>query len=229
LQDVAVRGIAFREWEAVLEANMSSNLAIPAAVSADLRRGRRLEYFTIAWNTLEAVASIIAGYVAGSTALIGFGLDSAIESSSGVALLWRLQENSEHESREKRTLQLVGVSFLVLAAYVGLEAVRTLISRSIPDPSIAGIAIAIASLITMPLLARAKRRTAARLRSEALRADSRQTTLCAYLSAILLGGLLLNAAVGWWWADPVAALVMVPIIAHEGVEALRGERCESCA
>jgi divalent metal cation (Fe/Co/Zn/Cd) transporter len=212
-----------------LVVGLSSELAISASVSADLRRGRRLEYFTIAWNTLEAVVSILAGYVAGSTALIGFGLDSAIESSSGVALLWRLQESSDHESREKRTLQLVGGSFLVLAVYVGYEAVRTLISRSTPAPSIAGIAIASASLIAMPLLARAKRRTAGRLRSEALHADSRQTTLCAYLSAILLGGLVLNAAVGWWWADPVAALVMVPIIAHEGIEAFRGERCESCA
>ena len=208
---------------------MASEVVLSPNVLADLRRGRRLEYFTIGWNTLEAVVSIVAGAIAGSTALIGFGIDSAIESSSGAVLLWRLQENSGHDSRERRTLQLVGVSFLLLAAYVGYEAIRTIVARAAPEPSIAGIGIAIASLIAMPLLARAKRNTAARLKSEALRVDSRQTTLCAYLSAILLGGLALNAVVGWWWADPAAALIMVPIIVNEGVEALRGDRCEACA
>jgi divalent metal cation (Fe/Co/Zn/Cd) transporter len=208
---------------------MSAEPNVAPAVSAELRRGRRLEYFTIGWNTLEAVVSIVAGYVAGSTALVGFGIDSAIESGSGGALLWRLQEGAHHESREKLTLRLVGVSFLLLAAYVGYEAITSLLARQAPDISLAGIGIAVASLIAMPLLARAKRRTAARLHSEALRADSRQTTLCAWLSAILLAGLVLNAVLGWWWADPVAALVMVPIIAREGAEALRGERCQSCA
>lgn len=197
--------------------------------SGDLRQGRRLEYFTIAWNALEALVSIVAGYLAGSTALVGFGVDSAIESSSGGALLWRLQDREEHEAREQLTLRLVGISFFLLSAYVLYEAGRTLATREAPHPSPVGIAIAVASLIVMPLLARAKRRTAARLGSRALVADSRQTALCAYLSAILLVGLALNALFGWWWADPVAALVMVPIIIHEGWEALRGERCQDCA
>jgi len=126
-------------------------------------------------------------------------------------------------------LRLVGVSFLLLAAYVGFEAGKTLLLRDSPSPSIPGIAIAVASLIVMPVLAHRKRVVARRLDSRALHADSRQTSLCAYLSAILLGGLVLNAVLGWWWADSVAALLMVPIIAGEGIEALRGERCEDCA
>jgi divalent metal cation (Fe/Co/Zn/Cd) transporter len=202
---------------------------MPGAFSADLRHGRRLEYLTIGWNALEAFVSILAGYLAGSTALIGFGVDSSIESISGGVLLWRLRDHQEHAARERTALRLVGITFLLLAAYVAFEAIQSLVARETPDPSMPGIGIAVLSLIAMPLLARAKRRVARRIQSEALRADSRQTTLCAYLSAILLAGLALNAWLGWWWADPVAALAMVPIIAHEGVEALQGERCESCA
>jgi divalent metal cation (Fe/Co/Zn/Cd) transporter len=202
---------------------------MPGAISADLRHGRRLEYFTIGWNALEAFVSILAGYLAGSTSLVGFGVDSSIESISGGVLLWRLRDHQEHAARERTALRLVGITFLLLAAYVTFEAIQSLVARETPEPSIPGIGIAVLSLIAMPLLARAKRRVAGRIQSEALRADSRQTTLCAYLSAILLAGLALNAWLGWWWADPVAALAMVPIIAHEGVEALQGERCESCA
>lgn len=189
------------------------------------RNGRRLEILTLAWNLIEAVVSIAAGIRAGSTALIGFGVDSAIESASGATLLWRLQEGDAGESREKLALKLVGVSFLLLAGYIGYESVDALIGREPPDASIVGIVIAALSLLVMPWLARRKRAVAAVLESRALVADSRQTDLCAYLSAILLGGLLLNALFGWWWADPVAALIMVPIIAREGVEAARGERC----
>ncbi len=190
---------------------------------SDLRRGRRLEYFTIGWNAIEAVVAIVAGSLAGSTALLGFGVDSAIESTSGGALLWRLQEGDDHERREAAALRLVGGSFLLLAAWIAYEAVRALVVHEAPRPSLPGIAIAAASVVAMPLLARAKRRLAASLGSASLRADARQSSLCGYLSAILLGGLALNALFGWWWADPAAALVMVPIIAHEGVEALRGE------
>lgn len=174
---------------------------------------------------LEAAVAVGAGVYAGSIALVGFGVDSLIESLSGGILLWRLRLHEADERREQLALRLVGVSFLVLAAYVAVEAVKSLYLRELPEASIVGIALAALSLIVMPLLARAKRKVAARLQSRALHADSRQTDLCAYLSAILLGGLGLNALVGWWWADPVAALIMVPIIAREGVEALRGEDC----
>ena len=194
-----------------------------------VRRGRRLEYLTLGWNLVEAVVAVGAGIGAGSAALIGFGVDSLIESASGGALLWRLREGERGEARERTALRLVGVSFLLLAAYVAWEAGGSLLEREPPEASWVGIGIAALSLLVMPLLARAKRRVAVVLESRALHADSRQTDLCAYLSAILLAGLALNALFGWWWADPVAALVMVPIIAHEGWEALRGEECESCA
>lgn len=196
--------------------------------AADTAQGRRLEYFTLGWNVIEAVVAIGAGLVAGSISLVGFGADSVIESLSGGVLLWRLQTHEADEARERRALRLVGVTFLVLAAYVAFEAGRDLLRREPPEASWVGIGLAVASLIVMPLLARAKRRVAARLESRALAADARQTDLCAWLSAILLGGLGLNALWGWWWADPAAALLMVPIIAREGVQALRGETCADC-
>lgn len=190
--------------------------------AASVRSGRRLEYLTIGWNSLEAIAAIGAGIIAGSVALIGFGFDSIIEVSSGAVLLWRLVSG---EHRERLALKLVGISFLALAAYVAFDAGKSLILREPPAESFIGIAIAALSMVVMPLLARAKRKVAASLNSRAMLADSRQTDICAYLSAILLVGLGLNALFGWWWADPVAALVMIPIIAKEGVEALRGEAC----
>jgi divalent metal cation (Fe/Co/Zn/Cd) transporter len=193
-----------------------------------LREGRRLEYFTIGWNLIEAVVSIGAGALAGSTALIGFGVDSVIESASGGVLLWRLQDAPDHLAREEKALRLVGVTFLLLAAWVTYEASQSLWLREIPSASYVGITVAALSVIIMPWLARQKRRVASHLGSRALVSDSRQTNLCAYLSAILLVGLLLNAILGWWWADPVAALAMVPIIVNEGIEALRGEHCEVC-
>lgn len=196
--------------------------------AADARHGRRLEYFTLGWNTLEALVAVAAGIAAGSIALVSFGIDSVIESLSGGVLLWHLQRHEADPRRERRALRLVGISFLVLAAYVALEAGRTLAVGESPETSLVGIALAALSLVVMPLLARAKRRVAARLQSGALHADSRQTDLCAWLSAILLVGLALNALWGWWWADPVAALAMVPIIAREGVKALRGEACCGC-
>jgi divalent metal cation (Fe/Co/Zn/Cd) transporter len=194
-------------------------------------RGIRLEYLTIGWNVLECLIAVISGIIAGSVALVGFGIDSAIESATGVVLLWRLREEQNgknSEELEQRALKLVGVGFLLLAVYVAIEAVTTLIKTEIPRPSVVGIALSILSLIVMPLLARAKRKTASQLGSPALQADSRQTSICAYLSAILLGGLLLNSVTHWWWADAIAAIAMVPIIVREGFEALRGKACTDC-
>jgi divalent metal cation (Fe/Co/Zn/Cd) transporter len=207
--------------------NASNNAPLPAARPSLLRKGRQLEWFTLAWNSLEAVVAAGAGWISGSPSLVGFGFDSIIENTSAVTLLWRLQDGQEH-GRERRALRVVGVSFLMLAAYVVWEAARDLLLRDAPEVSYVGIAIAALSLVVMPLLARSKRRLAAQLTSRALQADSRQTSLCAYLSAILLGGLVLNALLGWWWADPLAALVMAPIIVREGVGALRGEHCDDC-
>ena len=187
-----------------------------------------MEYLTFGWNVAEAVVAIVAGLAAGSIALIGFGADSCIESLSGAVLWWRLRRHDDDERRERLAVRLVGVSFLALAAYVAFDATLSLARREPPESSTVGIVLAAASLIVMPLLARAKRRVAAQLDSRALQADSRQTDLCACLSAILLCGLALNALVGWWWADPLAALLMAPIIIREGVGALRGETCETC-
>jgi len=187
-----------------------------------VRRGKVLEYLTIAYNCLEGVIAIAAGLLAGSVALVGFGFDSAIEVFASLLLVWRLHAG---EKAEKRALQLVGISFLVLAAYVTFDAVKSLLSREAPDESYVGIALAALSVIVMPLLVRAKRNVARAINSRAMMAEASQTQLCMYLSAILLAGLGLNALLGWWWADPVAALVMVPIIGNEGREALRGDEC----
>lgn len=208
---------------------MSADIIGPEPVrSAHVRRGRALEYLTIGWNVLEAFVAVGAGILAGSVALVGFGVDSVIESTSGAVLLWRLRDGERGEGRERVALRLVGVSFLLLAAYVAFDAARSLLMREAPETSYLGIGVAALSLVVMPLLARAKRQVAAGLNSRAMQADSRQTDLCAYLSAVLLGGLLLNALFGWWWADPLAGLVMAPIIVREGVEALRGETCGDC-
>jgi divalent metal cation (Fe/Co/Zn/Cd) transporter len=193
-----------------------------------IKRGRRLEYFTIGYNSLEGLVAIISGLIAGSIALVGFGFDSLIEVTSGLALLWRLNADVDEAKREQVeaiALRIVGVLFLALAVYVSYESIRSLWSRESPKESVPGIVLAISSLIVMPLLVRAKRKVARGISSRAMAADAKQTELCTYLSAILLGGLLLNALWGWWWADPVAALVMVPIIVKEGIDALRGEHC----
>lgn len=202
-------------------------LSREAARAESVRRGRWLEYLTIGWNSLEGLVAIASGLIAGSIALVSFGFDSLIEVSSGAALVWRLHMDSpeQREYSERIALKLVGTSFLLLAAYVIYDAAKSLINREPPETSYVGIGIAALSLVVMPFLARAKRGVAASISSRAMKADSRQTDICAYLSAILLGGLLLNAVFGWWWADPVAALVMVPIIVKEGIEGLRGEAC----
>jgi divalent metal cation (Fe/Co/Zn/Cd) transporter len=191
-------------------------------------RGVRLEWFTIGYNALEGVIALVAGWMAGSIALIGFGFDSAIEVTSGAAVLWRLRGDEGAQGPERRetaALRIVGVTFLMLAGYVSYEAAGSLLVGEPAEHSLAGILLAVASLIVMPILARAKRRVAGQIGSTALTADATQTEFCTYLSAILLAGLGLNALFGWWWADPVAALAMVPIIGREAVEALRGRTC----
>ena len=198
--------------------------AVPRPVL--LRRARGLEIFTVVWNSLEGILAVGLGILAGSIALVGFGADSVIETSSGIILLWRLQARRDAENAalaEQRALRLVGASLLLLTLYVAGDAVLSLLRREGPAESIGGIILAAVSLVVMPLLARSKRRLAVQLRSDALRADAVQTIICAYLSAILLAGLALNAQLGWWWADPLAALLMVPIIAREGLEAWRGD------
>jgi len=194
-------------------------------------RGRRLEYLTIAWNSFEAVVALVAGLIAGSVALVGFGLDSVIETMSAAILLWRFwadEDVARREGAERTAHRLVGMCFLLLAVYVAVESVRALWIKAQPERSLPGILIAIAAVVVMPILGRAKRRVAAQLNSRALQSDSRQADFCAYLSAILLAGLLAHTLLGWWWTDPAAALVMVPIIAREGVQGLRGEACDEC-
>ena len=185
----------------------------------------RLNLATIAYNSLEGVIALVAGALASSVALVGFGLDSLIELAASLTALWRLHSDLDPARRERAecvSLRVIGALFLALAAYVAVDAARALLQREAPSQSTAGIVIAALSVVVMPLLARAKRRVGLQLGSGALAAESEQTSLCAYLSAILLGGLLLSALIGWWWADPVAALAMVPIIAREGIEGIRG-------
>jgi divalent metal cation (Fe/Co/Zn/Cd) transporter len=187
-----------------------------------------LSYATLAVVSVEAGVALTVGVVARSVALVGYGADSVIELVSGAAALWRLTADHEPARRaraERLSARVIGVSFIALAVYVLVDASRALIRREVPRSSMAGIAVALLSLVTMPVLARAKRAVAMGLRSDALVGDAAQASLCAYLSAILLAGLMLNAALGWWWADPAAALFMVPIIAQEGVRALRGVAC----
>lgn len=191
-------------------------------------RGKRLEYFTIAWNSLEGLVAVVAGAFAGSISLVGFGIDSFIEVTSGSMLLWRMSVDSDVTSRERNekiAVKIVGVCFLALAGYIGYRSVSDLITKKPPARSVAGIILACVSIVVMPLLSRAKKKVGNELGSAAMRADAKQTDFCLYLSAILLAGLLLNLALGWWWADPAAALVMVPLIAKEGVETMKGEKC----
>ena len=195
-------------------------------------RGKRLEYFTIAWNCLEGLVALIAGALAGSISLVGFGIDSFIEVTSGATLLWRMTVDAEEQTRERNekiSLRIVGTCFLALSAYMAYESVADLISTKAPEHSIPGIILACVSLIVMPILSRAKKRVGKELSSAAMNADAKQTDFCVYLSAILLAGLLLNAALGWWWADPAAALIMVPVVAKEGFDSVKGKACcDSC-
>lgn len=204
---------------------------LTADARADLvARSRRLNLATLAYNALEGVIAIASGVAAGSVALIGFGIDSGIELTASIVALWRLSADADHARRahsERTSHRIIGGLFMALALYVTVDAGLALWNREAPGESPVGIALAAASVLVMPYLARAKRRVGVALGSRALTAEAAQTSLCMWLSAILLGGLVLNATLGWWWADPVAALAMVPIIAREGVEGLRGE--SSCA
>jgi divalent metal cation (Fe/Co/Zn/Cd) transporter len=187
------------------------------------RAGRRVEYVSIAWTSLEAIIGVSAGIVAGSVALIGFGADSIIEVASSCVLLWWLAEGSSN--RDRAAHRLVGACFFALAGCIAFDASVDLLNRAAPRVSYFGIVYAAACVVVMPVLARAKRRVAARLNSRALHADSHQSDICAYLSIILLLGLALNALLGWWWADPIAALCMLPIIIREGAAGFRGQAC----
>lgn len=196
-------------------------------------RGQRLSYLTIGYNCLEGIAATVTGLLAGSVALVGFGVDSGIEVASSLAALWRLSADADQVRRERVervTLRVVGTCFLVLACYLLFDATQMLRAHAAPKASVPGIVIAAMSVVVMPVLSRAKRRVAVGLGSLSLAADATQTDLCAYLSAILLGGLLFNAIFGWWWADPVAAVAMTPIIVREGVAGWRAKHaCSDCA
>jgi cation diffusion facilitator family transporter len=196
------------------------------------RRGVRLEWFTVAWNIAEALVAIAAGLAAGSIALIGFGVDSGIEVVAASALLWRFRRakadasEAEHGQAERRALYVVAATFFALAAYIAFEAIQALISRDEPNSSTVGLILALASLAVMPTLAYAKQQTGRALASRALQADAVETWVCAYLSLALLIGVGLHPALGWWWADPVAALAMLPVIAWQGWETLEDARDE---
>jgi divalent metal cation (Fe/Co/Zn/Cd) transporter len=189
-----------------------------------VRRGLLLNYVSLGYNAIEAIVAVVAGILAGSVALLGFGLDSVVEVTSSAAAQWRLRADvdSGHRERvERSSSRIIGLSFLALAVYVSYEGAMTLLHRERPEQSIVGLAILTLSVIVMPWLARQKRLVARQLESRALESDAKQTSLCAYLSVIALAGVGLNALFGYWWADPVAAIAMVPIIAQEGIEGIR--------
>ena len=188
------------------------------------RRAKLLAALSVSYNVVEAIVAITAGIAAGSVALVGFGLDSVVEVSSGLIILWQFSHRIP-ESRERQALRLLAFSFFALAAYVGFESARALIFGADPDTSRVGIGLAMASLVVMPFISYAQRRTGKALGSNAVYADGTQTLLCTYLSAVLLVGLLLNATVGWSWADPIAGLIIAAVAVREGIEAWKGEGC----
>jgi divalent metal cation (Fe/Co/Zn/Cd) transporter len=195
-----------------------------------LARALHLEYLTVGWNVIEGVIAVTAALAAGSVALLGFGIDSFVETISGLVLIWRLRREATGtldedaiQAIERRAERLVGASFFLLAAYITFDAITTLLAQEKPEASPVGIAITALSIGVMLWLARAKRRVATALGSRALAADAEQTQACWYLSVVVLAGIGLNAALGWWWADPVAALGVVVILVREGLEAWRGD------
>ena len=206
---------------------MTTGMTIVLSTADRRRLGRRAQLLagaSVTYNLVEAAVAVTAGIVAGSVALVGFGLDSLVEISSGLVILWQFH-HAVPESRERLALRLIGVSFFGLAVYVSIESARSLIGGVDPAPSPVGIALAGVSLMVMPLLSWAQRRTGRALSSGSVVADSKQTLLCTYLSAVLLAGLLLNALFGWSWADPVAGLVIAAVAVKEGVAAWRGDAC----
>jgi len=191
-------------------------------------RGKRLEYFTIAWNSLEGLVALVAGAIAGSISLVGFGIDSVIEVTSGATLLWRMSVDADVKQRERNerlSIRIVGACFIALAIYVVYEALTDLINRKAPEHSIPGIILACVSLVVMPILSRAKKQVGRKLRSAAMNADAKQTDFCVYLSAIVLTSVLLNYWFGWWWADSVAGFIMALIIGKEGLSPSSGKDC----
>jgi divalent metal cation (Fe/Co/Zn/Cd) transporter len=195
-----------------------------------VRRARLLAWAGLAWHLVEAAVAVAAGVVAGSVALVGFGADSLIEAGAGLVVLWLMADRrSASHSAERRAQQLIAGSFVVLAGYVGVEAVRDLAGGHHPQASWVGVALSVVTLATMPPLAAAKRRVGERLGSPATTSESRQTMLCAYLSAGLLAGLLANALAGWWWADPIVALGIGAVALREARDAWRGDACGCCS
>lgn len=210
-----------------------STVSAEAVPRAQLvRRGVWLAWFTIAWNAIEGIAAVIAGVVAGSIALVGFGVDSYVEVFAGSVIVWRLakERHDTHlsDAAEARAVRLIAATFLVLAAGVGVESVRKLLVGAEPDESFFGIGLAAVSLVVMPLLARAKRRVGEQLGSRAVTADATETMLCVWLSAILLVGLGLNVLFGWWWSDPLAGLGIVYVAGREGIEHWRSDELDDC-
>jgi divalent metal cation (Fe/Co/Zn/Cd) transporter len=202
--------------------------AVPPSAGrpALVHRARLLAGLGLAWHLVEATVAFLAGIAAGSIALVGFGADSVVEGAAGMVVLWRFSSRRAGSERaERRAQRLIGASFFAIAIYVGVEAVRTLLDGDHPDSSWIGIALALVTLATMPPLAAAKARVGEKLNSAATRSEGRQNLLCAYLSAALLAGLVANATLGWWWADPLAALVIAVAAVDEGREAWRGEGC----
>jgi divalent metal cation (Fe/Co/Zn/Cd) transporter len=217
---------------------MSAQAPLPVLPLATAHRGRErlvgrallLARVGLAWHLVEAAVAIAAGVVAGSVALVGFGADSLVEAGAGVVVLWLMTGGrSASPGAERRAQQLIAVSFVALAAYIGVEAVRDLVAGRHPEASWVGIGLAVVTLAAMPPLAIAKRRVGERLGSSATASESRQTMLCAYLSAALLVGLLANATAGWWWADPVTGLVIAAAALREARDAWRGQACACCA
>jgi divalent metal cation (Fe/Co/Zn/Cd) transporter len=202
----------------------------PAQRRRLVARARQLAWLGLGWHVVEAAVAVTAGVVAGSVALVGFGADSLIEAAAGIVVLWLMADNrSASPPAERRAQQLIAASFVVLAAYIGVEAVRDLVAGHHPDASWVGIGLAVVTLATMPPLAIAKRRVGDQLGSSATASESRQTMLCAYLSAALLVGLLANAAAGLWWADPATGLVIAAVALREARDAWRGRACGCCA
>jgi divalent metal cation (Fe/Co/Zn/Cd) transporter len=198
----------------------------PAERDTLIRRARVLAWASLLWMTAEGAIAVVAGILAGSIALIGFGIDSAIEGIASVVIIWRFWgKRALSEAAERRAQKLVAVQFFILAPYVAIEAVRTLVMSDHPDVSRLGIALTAVSLVLMPYFGVAKRRVGDRLGSRATQGEGMQNILCAYLSAAVLAGLGANALLGWWWADPLAALVIAVVAVREGLESWRGEEC----
>jgi divalent metal cation (Fe/Co/Zn/Cd) transporter len=208
----------------VLRPEAMTATAVPPRQAVLRRRVRLLVAATITYNVVEAVVALVAGTVASSVALIGFGLDSVIEVSSAAAVAWQFA-GPDHERRERAALRVIACSFFALAVYVSVEAVRALLGAGEADRSVVGIVLVAVSVVVMPFLSLAQRRAGRELGSASAVADSKQTLLCSYLSAAVLIGLVLNATLGWWWADPAAALVLAALAVREGRNAWRGDLC----